>query len=190
MAVIFFPEEVSTFRIVDSAPSRRYIPNPKVVQCDACFEFHQSSRCRTQALCARCGALRHHGECRHLRRCINCLGPHTADDLNCTLRPFKGKLIHPSEKVIIELRSRNRNNLRKERRAQAAATAASSATPNSSGSSSALPLSTKAPSVPPQRSPAASQNRFTSRSLASDGSMEVDLDEQDTQNTAISTPHE
>ncbi|KAI0999637.1 hypothetical protein K3495_g8560 [Podosphaera aphanis] len=28
-AVIFFPKEVSTFRIVDSAPSRHYIPNPK-----------------------------------------------------------------------------------------------------------------------------------------------------------------
>lgn len=35
-AVIFFPKEVPTFRIVDSAPSRRYIPNPKVVQCEAC----------------------------------------------------------------------------------------------------------------------------------------------------------
>ncbi|KAI1001443.1 hypothetical protein K3495_g6754 [Podosphaera aphanis] len=77
-----------------------------------------------------------------------------------------------------------------ERRAQAAATAASSATPNLSGSSSALPLFTEAPSVPPQRSSAASQNRFISRSLASDGSMEVDLDEQGTQNTPISTPHE
>ncbi|KAI1007884.1 hypothetical protein K3495_g354 [Podosphaera aphanis] len=28
-AVIFFPKEVPNFRIVDSAPSRRYIPNPK-----------------------------------------------------------------------------------------------------------------------------------------------------------------
>ncbi|KAI0996492.1 hypothetical protein K3495_g11687 [Podosphaera aphanis] len=64
-AVIFFPKEVPTFRIVDSAPSRRYIPNPKVVQCDACFGFHQSSRCRNQALCALCGTARHRGDCCH-----------------------------------------------------------------------------------------------------------------------------
>ena len=101
-AVIFILKEVSTFRIVDSAPSRRYIPNPKVVQCDACFGFHQSSRCRTQALCVRCGTLRHNGECRQLCRCINCLGPHSADDSSCPLRPrpFKGKLIHLQKKRL------------------------------------------------------------------------------------------
>lgn len=74
-AIIFFPKEVPTFRIVDSATSRRYIPNPKVVQCEACFGFHQSSRCRIQALYASCGTIHHQGECSHIRRCINCLGP-------------------------------------------------------------------------------------------------------------------
>ncbi|KAI0994781.1 hypothetical protein K3495_g13401 [Podosphaera aphanis] len=190
MAVIFFPKEVSTFRIVGSALSRRYIPNPKVVHCDACFGFHQSSRCRTQALCARCGALRHHGECRHLRRCIKCLGPHSADDPNCPLRPrpFKGKLIHPSEKTIMELRSRNRNNLRKERRAEAAA--ATSATSTSPGSSSAATLSTEAPSVPYKRTSFASQNSFTPLASAPDSSMDVDLHEQITINTSNSTCYE
>ncbi|KAI0997065.1 hypothetical protein K3495_g11123 [Podosphaera aphanis] len=189
-AVIFFPKEVPTFRIVDSAPSRRYNPNPKVVQCDACFGFHPSSRCRTQALCSLCGALRHRGECCHQRRCINCLGPHSADDHKCPLRPrpFKGKLINPSEKTIADLRSRNRINLRKERRAEAAA-AAATATATSDGGSDAPNPSTEASSSS-QHAPASTQNRFTSLTSASDGSMEIDLDEHVTSLASNSTSYE
>ncbi|KAI0996826.1 hypothetical protein K3495_g11357 [Podosphaera aphanis] len=162
-AVIFFPKEVPTFRIVDSAPSRRYIPNPKVVQCDACFGFHPSSRCRTQALCSLCGALRHRGECCHQRRCINCLGPHSADDHKCPLRPrpFKGKLINPSEKTIAELRSRNRINLRKERRAEAAAAAATATATATSDAGSGAPNPSTEASSSSQCAPASTQNRFT-----------------------------
>ncbi|KAI0993324.1 hypothetical protein K3495_g14860 [Podosphaera aphanis] len=187
-AVIFFPKEVPTFRIVDSAPSRRYIPNPKVVQCDACFGFHPSSRCRTQALCSLCGALRYRGECCHQRRCINCLGPHSADDHNCPLRPrpFNGKLINPSEKTIAELQFRNRINLRKECRAKAAAAAAATATATSDGSSGAPNPSTEASSSS-KRAPASTQNRFTSLTSASDGSMEIDLDEHVTSLASNST---
>ncbi|KAI0995632.1 hypothetical protein K3495_g12550 [Podosphaera aphanis] len=136
-AVIYFPKEVPIFRMVDSAPSRRYIPNPKVVKSDAYFGFHPSSRCRTQALCTLCGALRHRGECCHQRRCINYLGPQSANDHKCPLRPhpFKGKLINPSENRIAELRSRNRSNLRKERRAEAAAAAATITSTSDGGSS-------------------------------------------------------
>ncbi|KAI1006676.1 hypothetical protein K3495_g1536 [Podosphaera aphanis] len=191
-AVIFFPKEVSTFRIVDSAPSRRYIPNPKVIQCDACFGFHQFSRCRNHALCARCGALRHQGDCCHIGRCINCLGPHSADHPNCPLRPrpFKGKLIHPSEKAITELRSRNRNNLRKERRAEAAAGAVTSATPTSPDNVSAPNLSTETSPAPSQRMTSACQNRFTALASASDGSMDVNFVEQVTNSTHNKSSHE
>ncbi|KAI1002632.1 hypothetical protein K3495_g5568 [Podosphaera aphanis] len=194
-AAIFFPKEVPTFRIVDSAPSRRYIPNPKVVQCDACFGFHSSSRCRTQALCALCGALRHHGECCHQRRCINCLGPHSANDQNCPLRPrpFKGKLINPSEKTIAELRSRNRTNLRKERRAEAAAAAvvAAATASSTSDSSSSAPTPSSETSTPSsQRVPVANQNRLTSLTSASAGSMDIDPDEHITNLTSNTTSHE
>ncbi|KAI0998059.1 hypothetical protein K3495_g10130 [Podosphaera aphanis] len=187
---VIFPKEVPTFRIVDSAPSRRYIPNPKVVQCDACFGFHSSSRCRTQALCALCGGLRQHGECCHQRRCINCLGPHSANDQNCPLRPcpFKGKLINPLEKTIAELRSHNRTNLRKERRAEAAA-AVATASSTSDGSSSAPTPSSETSTPSSQRVPVANQNRFTSLTSASAGSMDIDPDEHITNLTSNTTSH-
>ncbi|KAI1000703.1 hypothetical protein K3495_g7493 [Podosphaera aphanis] len=188
-AAIFFPKEVPIFRIVDSAPSPCYIPNPKVVQCDACFGFHQFSRCRNQALCALCGTARHRGDCCHARRCINCLGKHSADDLSCPLRPFKGKLIHPSEKVISELRTRNRNILRKARRAEAAAAAAGSAT-NPPASSTALTSSTETSTALSQNGPLASHNRFTSLQPVSGGSMEVDLGETVANNAPNLTLHE
>ena len=177
-AVIFFPKEVPSFRIVDSAPSRRYIPNPKVTQCEACYGFHRSSRCRMQALCARCGTTRHQGECSHLRRCINCLGPHPADDPNCPLRPrpHKGKLIQLSEKEITEIRSCNRSKLRKTRRAEAAtaaATASAASYPDNIDNST--PSSGN--SNPSTLSLSANQNRFTALENVSLGSMEVDSDE-------------
>ena len=176
-AVIFFPKEVPTFRIVDSAPSRRYVPNPKVVQCEACFGFHQSSRCRIQALCAFCGTPRHQGECSHHRRCINCLGPHPADDHTCPIRPrpYKGKLIQLSDKEVTELRTNNRNKLRKTRRAEAATAAATAASTASD---------------PGNTTPSASQNRFTSLENSSSGSMDVDSEEQAPINTLSPTLHE
>ncbi|KAI0998048.1 hypothetical protein K3495_g10141 [Podosphaera aphanis] len=190
-AVIFFPKQVPTFRIVDSPPSRRYIPNPKVVQCEACFGLHKSSRCRIQALCARCGSLCHQGECLHTRRCINCLGPHPADDLNCPLRPrpHKGKLIQPSGKDVTELRTSNRNKLRKARRAEAAAVVAPSATSeHNSNVDSTLPV--EASTAPPQSTPSFSQNRVTPLENASSGSMEIDSEGRATINVPDPTLYE
>ncbi|KAI0994140.1 hypothetical protein K3495_g14043 [Podosphaera aphanis] len=210
-AVIFFPKEVPTFRIVDSAQSRRYIPNPKVVQCEACFGFHQSSRCRIQALCASCGTIRHQGECSHIRRCINCLGPHPADDLSCPLRPrpHKGKLIQPSDKEVMELRSSNRNLLRKTRRAEAAtaaatvATSATSATTTTAATSATAtttitaPVSAQSPSLATGASisasqdiPPASLNRVSALVNASSQSMEIDSDEQAPNNALSLALHE
>ncbi|KAI1007662.1 hypothetical protein K3495_g562 [Podosphaera aphanis] len=179
-AVIFFPKEVPTLRIVDSAPSRRYIPNPKVVQCEACFGFHQSSRCRIQALCTRCGTMRHQGECSHLRRCINCLSPHPVDDPNCPLgpRPRKGKLIQLSEKEVTEIRSSNRSKLRKTRRTEAAAAAAAAATAATNLDNTDNPtLSTGNSTNPSSHSHSANLNRFNTFENASLGSMEVYSDE-------------
>ncbi|KAI1006006.1 hypothetical protein K3495_g2208 [Podosphaera aphanis] len=183
-AVIFFPKEVPTFRIFDSAPSRRYVPNPKVVQCEACFGFHQSSRCRIQALCASCGTLHHQGECSHHRRCINCLGPHPADDHTCPIRPrpYKGKLIQLSDKEVTEIRTSNRNKLRKTRRAEAAAATAAS-TASDPGNTVGSTLPTEASTNLPRQTPSASQKRFTSLENASFGSMEVDSEEQAPNNT-------
>ncbi|KAI0996053.1 hypothetical protein K3495_g12128 [Podosphaera aphanis] len=146
-AVIFFPKEVPSFRIVDSAPSRRYIPNPKVTHCEACYG------------------------------CINCLGPHPADDPNCPLcpRPHKGKLIQLSKKEITEIRSCNRSKLRKTLRAEAATAAAASAASYPDNIDNSTPSSGN--SNPSTLSLSANQNRFTALENVSLGSMEVDLDE-------------
>ncbi|KAI0992020.1 hypothetical protein K3495_g16166, partial [Podosphaera aphanis] len=208
---VIFPKEVPTFRIVDSAPSRRYIPNPKVVQCEACFGFHQSSRCRIQALCASCGTIRHQGECSHIRRCINCSGPHPVDDLSCPLRPrpYKGKLIQPSDKDVVDLRSSNRNLLRNSRRAEAAAAAATVATSATSATTTTAatsatsattitaPVSAQSPSLATGASisasqdiPPASLNRFSALVNASSQSMEIDSDEQVPNNALSLALHE
>ncbi|KAI0991761.1 hypothetical protein K3495_g16426 [Podosphaera aphanis] len=51
-------------------------------------------------------------------------------------------------------------------------------------------LSRRNPPVRTQRTPSASQNRFSALSSALDGSMEVDLDEQVSNNISNSTSHE
>ncbi|KAI0992377.1 hypothetical protein K3495_g15809 [Podosphaera aphanis] len=92
------------------------------------------------------------------------------------------------EKAITKLRSRNLNNLWKPHRTGTAA-AVTSETSTSPGSSSAPTLSTEASSVPSQRTPSGSQNRFSPLSSALDGSIQVDLDQQVSNDTSKITSH-
>ena len=86
-------------------------------------------------------------------------------------------------KEVTEIRSGNRNKLRKSRRAAAAAAAgAATTTSNSDNSNDQSPPSGNS-SDPSTHAPSATQNRFTALENASHGSMEIDSDGQASNNT-------
>lgn len=88
-------------------------------------------------------------------------------------------------KEVTEIRSGNRNKLRKSRRAAAAAAAGATTitTSNSDNSNDQSPPSGNS-SNPSTHAPSATQNRFTALENASHGSMEIDSDGQASNNTA------
>ena len=181
--VIRFKEQLPPFQLFGSAPSRPHIPNPKVVQCDACFEFHPTRTCRKQARCIDCGCTRHTGSCTKAKRCVLCLSPdHQPTSLDCPLRPraHKGKLSHPESDKIKKVRKDNHKVIRQATKATAAAEAASDAPraepPNPASTEASSDAATAAPIVS-TRMEALSENT-TSNNTAQvtdlSSSMEID----------------
>ncbi|KAL5604161.1 uncharacterized protein BROUX77_004347 [Berkeleyomyces rouxiae] len=159
-AVIFFDKEVTNFRIASSAPSRKYVRNPRIYQCAACFGFHRTSSCRQQERCAKCGASAHQGVCVGPTRCLNCLGDHPATSSTCPLRPraFKGQVLFPSEETVLATKQDNRKRAKDASKADAAAKAAAEAAGSSPASTSANTGATAPGPAPTQ--PVSSQNSF------------------------------
>jgi hypothetical protein len=77
-----------------------FVSKPKAIQCTRCYQWHNSRECIRPQRCRLCGA--NHPEAEHTSqcntsqphscppRCLNCGGPHTADDSTCLLRPTRG----------------------------------------------------------------------------------------------------
>lgn len=139
------------------------------------------------------GNLLKHSDSGYLRSPCCYTGPHPADDLSCPLRPrpYKGKLIQPSDKEVVELRSTSRNLLRKTSRAEAAAAAATGATTITAPVSAQSPSrATGASTSASQDIPPASLNRFSALENASSQYMEIDSDVQAPNNTLSLALHE
>lgn len=87
---------------------------PKTVQCTRCYQWHNARSCIRPQHCRICGS-RQHQETEHSTRCatpgqhicparcLHCGGPHTADDMNCPLRPtHRGPKTRSEKKAILE----------------------------------------------------------------------------------------
>ena len=80
-------------------PIIRKSDNPRVSQCQNCWDYHNQKSCTRKPRCRLCGS-REHTEAGHVhdgpkspdcdcpQRCTNCRGPHPANDLGCPLRPY------------------------------------------------------------------------------------------------------
>ena len=106
--LISFAKKVQPFRLFGhSWSSKRAKHTPKVQQCNGCFRFHGSSvRCERKT-CPQCACPQHEGTCKETTpKCINCNGPHHADDTKCPARPkaVAGTIRKPSWEQIRELR--------------------------------------------------------------------------------------
>jgi hypothetical protein len=92
---IILPKTLRILGIVATATSIVY--KPKTIQCQRCFQWHNTRCCTRAQRCRTCGSS-NHTEGNHSTRCItakphtcparclHCGGPHPADDPNCHLR--------------------------------------------------------------------------------------------------------
>jgi hypothetical protein len=83
----------------------------KTVQCTNCYGWHNTRSCSRTAKCRICGS--GHAETDHTTRCktakphtcparcINCGGPHPADQPNCPLRPVNKVPVTASQRKVI-----------------------------------------------------------------------------------------
>ena len=116
------PREISLFhkrvRVLES--TRR----PRVAQCQRCWAFHREEYCANRIRCGICASPQHHtdehvsqapscgaapNDCRCPPKCVNCLGPHQANDPGCPVRPKvsrnTGVIQRPSRQQTGSIRS-------------------------------------------------------------------------------------
>ncbi|KAI0997037.1 hypothetical protein K3495_g11149 [Podosphaera aphanis] len=83
---------------------------PKIAQCNRCWGHHPTKICSRAPRCIRCGSIEHQcGACKQeIPRCINCHGPHRADDPGCMTRParLKGKVVQRTQDQLTVIRQR------------------------------------------------------------------------------------
>ncbi|KAI0992967.1 hypothetical protein K3495_g15217 [Podosphaera aphanis] len=83
---------------------------PKIAQCNRCWGHHPTKICSRAPRCIRCGSIEHQcGACKQeIPRCINCHGPHRADDPGCMARParLKGKTVQRTQDQLTVIRQR------------------------------------------------------------------------------------
>jgi hypothetical protein len=76
--------------------ARLVVKTPPPNQCEICWGYHSRYSCGRNARCRQCGKNGHGEErCQGMPQCVNCLGPHTADNETCQARPRRknGRLI-------------------------------------------------------------------------------------------------
>ena len=88
----------------------RKISKPRIQQCKCCWDFHSEKTCTRKLRCRLCGAKDHTEEghkypglvvtdCNCPDRCVNCRGPHAADDIGCPIHPcYKESIIQHKTK--------------------------------------------------------------------------------------------
>src|SRR5438477_426636 len=85
---------------------------PKIVQCSRCYRWHNAHSCIKPQHCRICGSTKHQEETHSTHctapsphtcptRCLNCRGPHPADNTNCPLCPMSRRLKTKSERTAI-----------------------------------------------------------------------------------------
>lgn len=71
-----------------SEPARLIRKANPPYQCDTCWDYHPRKPCSRKTRCKRCGETGHRlDQCSEPEKCVNCLGPHSADLLKCPARP-------------------------------------------------------------------------------------------------------
>ena len=73
-------------------PIETYIPNP--LRCFKCQKFgHGMNSCRGKVVCAHCGEHHNSVDCSsNLKKCVNCLGEHSASSKQCPQRQMNVKI--------------------------------------------------------------------------------------------------
>jgi hypothetical protein len=86
---ISFTENLNTrFRLFENSSLAKIRENrARIIQCDRCWDFHPRHTCHRPIHCNKCSGPAHDGECDHC--CINCHGPHEADERSCPARPIR-----------------------------------------------------------------------------------------------------
>lgn len=108
LLVSFLEAPKRRFTIFGSAISRVIRKTESIPQCDNCWDFHPRYYCNRTAKCKNCSKNTHNGPCSHEEQCVNCLGPHPADDPRCPGRPSR------KDGRIIRFTRAQRNQIRKE----------------------------------------------------------------------------
>lgn len=115
--VVLYPEGSSLSKSLPlfgvRVNARRLPKRTKIPQCGKCFAWHNERACIKSPRCRICGSTQHlesgHTSCNPDRihscppRCANCHGPHTADSLECLIRPSKDHKM-PSKAEIAKIR--------------------------------------------------------------------------------------
>ena len=106
--LVSFTKKVGPFQLFGHSWTSRHIRRvPRVQQCTGCFRFHGNSlRCEKKT-CLQCAQPQHEGSCRDTTpKCINCNGPHPADDTKCPARPkvVLGVIRRPSQEQLHVIR--------------------------------------------------------------------------------------
>lgn len=141
-AVVYLPvgqPPPTRLRFLGASVSIRPIRKATAVPvCETCHGFHKTRGCRKSPKCVNCGKAQHSGPC-PTTRCLNCRGPHPANDPKCPARPKiqGGIVIRPTQIQLRAIRSAG----------GAACAAKHSAT-------AAAPAPTAAPALVPTAAPA------------------------------------
>ncbi len=95
------------FRFLGTPVTMRPIRKANTIPvCETCHGFHQTRGCRKSHKCVTCGKAKHEGPCL-TTRCLNCRGPHPANDPQCPARPKiqGGILTRPTRIQLQAIRS-------------------------------------------------------------------------------------
>ncbi|RYC62831.1 hypothetical protein CHU98_g3375 [Xylaria longipes] len=97
---------IRPFSLFGSKPSRPLARTTTFVQCDNCWDFHDSRTCNKKRVCVTCGKTHVPGACFGPERCVNCHSPHLASSPACLARPSikNGRLVRLTKAQLNSLR--------------------------------------------------------------------------------------
>lgn len=115
--IVFYPQGSNLSKSLPLFGARisvKLLPKrTKTPQCGNCYGWHNERACSRAPRCRICGSTQHvesnHTTCDPSRshecppKCVNCHGPHTADSLECLIRPGKDNKL-PTKAQIVQIR--------------------------------------------------------------------------------------
>ncbi|KAI0992059.1 hypothetical protein K3495_g16127 [Podosphaera aphanis] len=109
---------------------------PRISQCNRCWGHHPTRTCSRGERCRKCGSLEHKSDkCPSIvMKCVNCHGPHAANELRCMARPSRlnGQIVQKTREQLQVIRrygQRDRNAEIQKKEAEKLAEAATATTP-------------------------------------------------------------